>query len=239
MSKYTTEVRFICETAAGLSESEGYNSIDDILDDAYDNIFDFQYPIFDANYKKPLETKILKHFYTREICEETVGLWKLRLADKMNIIMPYYNQLYKSELYDFNPLYDTDYVRSHSTAKNENSVSNNATNSKSSNAFASSDNEFNAYSDTPQGTLDNVVSNAYLTNATKDEKAHISSSSNEGSVTGNMNEQISNLEQYVEHVSGNMGYTSFSKRINEFRTTFLNIDKQIIDELETLFFGLW
>lgn len=114
MSKYTTEVRFICETAAGLIESEGYNSIDTILDTAAPAIFNFTYPIFDESYRLPLEKKILKHFYTREICEETVGLWKLRLDDKMNIIMPYFNQLYESELIKFNPLYDTDIHTTHS-----------------------------------------------------------------------------------------------------------------------------
>ena len=97
MSKYTTEVRYICETAAGLTESVGYRGIDDVLDAAVPNIFDFEYPIFDEEYRELLEKKILRHYYTREICEETVGLWKLRLQDKMNLIMPYYNQMYKSE----------------------------------------------------------------------------------------------------------------------------------------------
>ena len=32
MSKYTTEVRFICENSAGLSESEGADNVDSILD---------------------------------------------------------------------------------------------------------------------------------------------------------------------------------------------------------------
>lgn len=30
---------------------------------------------------------------------------------KLNTIMPYYNQLYKSALLEFNPLYDADYWR--------------------------------------------------------------------------------------------------------------------------------
>lgn len=107
MSKYTTEVRFIVETENGLTESEGYNSINDLIDIAAPKIFS-NYPIFDENYRAILNRKILKHYYTREICEETVGLWKLRLAAKMEEIMPYYNQLYNSELLEFNPLYDVD-----------------------------------------------------------------------------------------------------------------------------------
>lgn len=108
MSKYTTEVRFICEQQSGLEESKGYNNVGEIIEQARPKIFDFPYPIFSNDYKPVLETKILMHYYTREISEETYGLWKLRLRTRLNDIMPYYNQLYKSELLEFNPLWDTD-----------------------------------------------------------------------------------------------------------------------------------
>ena len=111
MSKYTTEVRFICESKAGMDESKGFDDIQDILDLSYDKIFDFDYPIFDNSYKPILEKKILKYYYTREICAETVGLWKHFLDVRMNEIMPYYNKLYESELLEFNPLHDADYTR--------------------------------------------------------------------------------------------------------------------------------
>ena len=111
MSKYTTEVRYICESAIGLTESVGYVSVKDVLTQAAPIVFDFDFPIFDESYRLPLEIKILKHFYTREIGVETVGLWKLKLDTKMNEIMPYYNQLYKTELLEFNPLYDIDLTR--------------------------------------------------------------------------------------------------------------------------------
>ena len=93
MSKYTTEVRFLCESEAGLINSEGFNSIATVLTEAAPKIFNFDFPIFDETYRTPLEVKILRHYYTREICEETVGLWKLRLQDKLNMIMPYYKRM--------------------------------------------------------------------------------------------------------------------------------------------------
>lgn len=111
MSKYTTEVRFICEHSAGLTESAGYSAIDEVIGKAIPNVFSFNFPIFDEAYRDILCRKILKHYYTREICEESVGLWKLRLDARMNEIMPYFNKLYKSELLEFNPLYDTDLTR--------------------------------------------------------------------------------------------------------------------------------
>lgn len=113
MSKYTTELRFILEEAAGYDASQGYATIPEIIEKARPKIFDFDFPIFDENYRVPLETKILKHFYTREIGAETVALWKFWLDTRLNEIMPFYNQLYKSELIKFNPLYDTDITTDH------------------------------------------------------------------------------------------------------------------------------
>lgn len=113
MSKYTTEVRYICEVAAGLVESADYTGVEDVIKKALPVVFDFSFPIFDENYRSVLETKIMKHFYTREIGLETVGLWKLKLNTKLNEIMPYFNQLYNSQLYAFNPFYDVDLTRKH------------------------------------------------------------------------------------------------------------------------------
>ena len=118
MSKYTTEIRFICETAAGLTESEGFNSVDDILSKAAPLVFNFNWPIFDENYRLPLEIKILRHYYTREIGAETVGLWKLQLQQKLYEIMPYYNQLYESQLLKFNPFDDVDLTTDHTNKVN-------------------------------------------------------------------------------------------------------------------------
>ena len=113
MSKYTTELRFICETEAGKTESVGYSKVDEVIAAALPHIFDFDFPIFDENYRETLETKIIRHYYTREIGLETYGLWKLKLQTKLNEIMPYYNKLYESELFTYNPLYDVDMTTTH------------------------------------------------------------------------------------------------------------------------------
>ena len=104
MAEYTTEVRSICEFYAGLKESVGQNQVIQIIERSRDKIFNFPYPMFDENYKSVLESKILSHYYTREISEETVGLWQLRLYAKMNEIMPKYNKLYELEAKKINPL---------------------------------------------------------------------------------------------------------------------------------------
>lgn len=149
MSKYTTEVRFICEQASGLTESKGYTDIDTIITNAIPKIFNFTFPIFDENYRTVLEKKILKHFYTREIGEETVGLWKLRLDTKLNEIMPYYNKLYRSELLEFNPLYTANLTRTKKTDYDSNRNENeNIRDTSSSNRTT-----------TNNGTVNNTTSN--------------------------------------------------------------------------------
>ena len=62
-----------------------------------DNNFDFQmtsYPIFDENYRTTLNQKILNHYYENEIGFETAALFRFYLNNKLNEIMPYYNDLY-------------------------------------------------------------------------------------------------------------------------------------------------
>ncbi len=108
MSLYTTEVRYICESYADLKESVGYDHIEEVVEKAYPKIFKTsEIPMFTGEtqeHRALLFKKILLHYYTREIGYETVGLWKLKLNQKMMEIMPYYNQLYESELIKYNPL---------------------------------------------------------------------------------------------------------------------------------------
>ena len=279
MSKYTTELRFICETSAGLTDSEGYTSTRDIIEKSRAKIFDFDYPIFDEKYRSVLETKIIKHYYTREIAAETVGLWKLWLDERMNNIMPYYNQLYKSELLEFNPFYDTDITtdsnrkikhEENSTDKNVRTDNLNNKNTRTDNLATENSHEdhdtdsgtndnLTAYSDTPQNGLKGVTELNYLTNATKvngsDNKKHdnngsynikntgtqVDDATQTGTVSndGSGTKKYDNTDEYLEHVKGKRGTDSYSKILQEYRKTFLNIDQMIINSLSDLFMGVW
>ena len=113
MSKYTTEVRFICEHEAGYDESKGANDVDTILTNSWNKIFTTNCTFFDNTYRSILCKKILKHYYLREIGAEVVGIWKLWMNTKLEEIMPYYNQLYASALLEFDPFKDVDYTKEH------------------------------------------------------------------------------------------------------------------------------
>jgi len=62
------------------------------------------YPIFDEAYRAGLNDKILAHYYNYEIGQETVSMFVFALNRRMNEIMPYYNQMYRSTMVEFDPL---------------------------------------------------------------------------------------------------------------------------------------
>ena len=253
MSKYTTEVRFICENSAGLSESEGADNIDSILDKCWNKIFNFDFPIFDEKYRQVLCRKILKHYYTREIAHETVGRWKLALNAKLNEIMPYYNQLYKSELLEFNPFYDVNLTRSREGSGTSNKTSNNTeTNSGTSNNISngsgtSNTDTLNRFSDTPQNSMDTqgIADSVPLTTVTKVNEDNTTTNESTNTITSNDSrtengtENINNTDKYIETVKGKQGTENYSSLLKKFRETFLNIDMMIIEDCSDCFFTLW
>lgn len=253
MSKYTTEVRFICENSAGLSESEGANNVDSILDKCWNKVFNFDFPIFDENYRQILCKKILKHYYTREIAHETVGRWKLALNAKLNEIMPYYNQLYKSELLEFNPFYDVDLTRSREGSGTSNRTSNNTEinsgTSKNVSSGSGTNNTvtLNRFSDTPQNSMDTqgIADSVPLTTVTKVNEDNTTTNEStdtltrNDSKTGNGTENINNTDKYIEKVKGKQGTENYSSLLKKFRETFLNIDMRIIEDCSDCFFTLW
>lgn len=271
MSVYTTQVRFICEAEAGLKKSVGYDDVNTVIQNAIPKIFNFQWPIFDESYRNVLETKILKHYYTREIGLETYGLWKLKLDTKLNEIMPYYNQLYKSALLEFNPLYDVDITRNHTGKKTgtealkgnvdingqvlvDNHGNVNTTDDTTVANTTTSEN-IDKFSATPQGAIDNLRNEKYLTNARMVNDTNTSNGTTTGktdtstdsttdtttntTTTTNNSTTINNTEDYLETVKGKQGTQSYASLIMEFRETFLNIDMMVIEDLGELFMNIW
>ena len=184
MAKYTTQVRSICESYAGRSESAGYNNIDTVIAAARSQIFTADYPMYEGGSKAALETKILKHYYMREIGVETVGLWKHFLNTRMMEIMPYYVAYAKNILNDFVPTNTISLSRILSeTAEEEGSntgtrgtiSSDTVTHGKANTRTgteADSGTESRTpnittkdrYSDTPQNGVSSVDNDTYLTN---------------------------------------------------------------------------
>lgn len=211
------------------------------------------YPIFDENYRAALNLKIINHYKFREIGFETADLFKHFLNMTLSEIMPYYNQLYKSTLLTFNPLYSVDYTQS-STKQTTGTAANTMTdtisetnNTSTSNNSTDAANNKKVESDTPQGLLAmaDIEGNVYATNADieTDNNTHTESGTHNNTISstknGSSNNNINNLDAYTNHVTGNNGNKNNSELLNDFRSTFINIDVMIINELNTLFMGIW
>lgn len=189
------------------------------------------YPIFDEEYRKGLNKKIVDHFYTREIGVETIDMFRLFMRRKMNEIMPLYNQLYKSERMALDPL-NTFNMRTITTTDQsaESEGSTNSTGETDSTADAKSR---AVQSQTPQvmlkGNADYATAASDNTSETKtNSSATEAQSSQESSQATGTSDTM---------VTGWQGYQS--DLLMRFRATFLNIDLMIIDELEPLFMNVY
>ena len=204
MSKYTTELRYICEqycidhypetyTEDNIDSFSPYDIATVVATDGYLTKYgQSDFSIYDETYRIPLMIKFIMYYYTREIGEETFGLWKLRIRSWFDMIMPYYNELYRSILFEYNPLYTENLTTALSGTKDSrgsttdsesqtNTKQTAGNNSRSGSDSRVNDNSnWNLYSDTPQGGIygiqnaeetkptPNLSDNSYLTNATHD-----------------------------------------------------------------------
>lgn len=219
MSKYTTQLRWVIEQAE--NDAHGTYEPGIYTEASYKKIGLSTYPIFDEEYRTQLNNKIIDHFYFREIGMETVANFAWFLRRKMNEIMPYYNQLYESVDLVTDPVNEIDVTY----LEHIDSKSNNTANS------TTTTDDSNVYSDTPMDFIEDgllaIKRGNYATNANYDQ-----GESNTDS-TANTNSEQDRSRSEKGHRQ------SQSDLLLKYRETFINIDMMIIEELETLFIGLW
>ena len=213
MARFTTELRSIVESGFDL------------------NLRD--YPIFDENYREKLNNKIIEHYYFREIGFEVAELFSRMLNRRMNEIMPLYNQMYESELIHFDPLI-TNLMTTISDTVGESNAKTDTTQDSVSNQNTESD-LTQAHHDTPMGILTTPLDGKYATTMDASQRLENSNATNNDVGSSNTDSTAKTNEQTTVK-----GYTgSPSNLINEFRSSFLNIDMLIIDDLQDLFMSLW
>lgn len=147
-------------------------AIDTQIDSTWDKVLQFTSPEADGFTKKSVASKILKHYWMREIGLETVALWKHKITTRLEEIMPKYVKMY------------TDIISSGSLMENINTVekgklTKDGSQHDSGEASGQMDNHtnnisnrnnhsVNQFSDTPQDGLSDVIDGRYLTNASVD-----------------------------------------------------------------------
>lgn len=185
------------------------------------------FPIFDENYRVALESKILNHFYLREIGAETPELFLYYLNRELNEQAPYFNELYRSLTFEFNPLYTVNKTINHTgsgthantrtdnlsettsgssqSSGSKNDTSKSTTSGSGTSSGSSSGTNKSGFSDTPQGAVTGIENaltpqgSGYLTNASV------------GTSTGtSSNTESSNTQNDTELGSTTSGSTSTS-----------------------------
>lgn len=181
------------------------------------------YPVFAEDYRKILNGKIIDEYYMREIGVETIDIFTANMRKRLDQIMPYYNQLYKSLDFEYNPLQTMDiHSVSESTLEGseEASASNETTNNTDSKSRA-------VNSETPQTMLAGDADYATGASDVNSESLVNSEASQESNSTNNTATNSDN------RVTGFQGVAS--DLINRYRQSLINIDVMIIRDLEDLF----
>lgn len=193
-----------------------------------DNNFDFKmtdYPIFDENYRETLNNNILHHYYENEIGFETAPLFRFYLNQKLNEIMPYYNELYKvqKKLIDDKLLLNNVNLTEELNGRNT---------TQTSSISQSTNKGKNLFQDTPQGNIsqqDINAQNVYATNITL----------NDNSINDNSSANGSGTNEYIKTIIGNNGGKFNIDVLNDIKNNLMNIDLMVIDELYDLFMQIF
>lgn len=201
------------------------------------NVFDFDYNFYcdDILVKRNFEEKFKDYFYFREIGQETAERFQHELKSLLNLRMPYYKQLYETELAckNINFMLNKD-LREEFLIEVENETKGIATTDGTSSSQSTGENE-NKFFDSPQQRINNL--DDYFTNVTKDSTdSNVNSSvsnTNETTSTGKSTQKQTNLSQ------GNIGITSSAELLQKWRDVLINIDEMIIKECDCLFMQLF
>lgn len=208
-----------------------------------DNNFDFQmknYPIFDENYRDTLNNNILYHYYENEIGFETAPLFRFYLNQKLNEIMPYYNELYKvqKKLIDDNLLLNNVNLREELQGSNTNNTTTtgNSTSQSTNNGIS---NNKNLFQDTPQGQFSqtDIDNQTWATNLTLDKNTTNNTINDTSSNSGSANTNATNT--YLKTIIGNNGGKFNIDILNDIKNNLMNIDLMIINDLSELFMQIF
>lgn len=192
-----------------------------------DNNFDFQmtkYPIFDENYRETLNNNILNHYYENEIGFETAPLFRFYLNQRLNEIMPYYNELYKVQ----KKLIDDNLLLNNVNLTEELKASNTTQTTSTSNSTNSGKNLFQ---DTPQGQISqtDIDNQTWATNL----------SLNKNNITDSSNASGNGTNEYIKTIIGNNGGKFNIDVLNDIKNNLMNIDLMIINEVYDLFMQIF
>lgn len=232
MASYTIELRKVCKIY-------GRQEVENWFKDYHLEYFLTPKQIeqiekFNVWNKDRLATKIVDHYYMREIAYETPALFQHFAKVYMNEIMERQLPKIYSKFLEYEPLMNIDFTETfESKIKGDSKAEGNSKSNSSNNSSG-----LNVNSDTPQRQIDKneILSGKYASNTNASETESKINDDTSTSSTGT----TSSSEKYTKTTKGNNGAIVTNQRlIKEFREIVVAIDEEIILELNKLFFGLY
>ena len=219
------------------------------------NIFPTNYDFYldDLQARKAFEDKFIKHYYYREIGFETPFIFIQKLETHLLINMPYWKQLYETELdsRNINFLLNKDlketFIReidseNQTSGSNTTQQNSNSTNTISQNSTSSNNHKESTIRD---GVSVSSLSEGYLTGVTSDDSTTSSTGNSnssddietKGTLTQSGNEK--SVEKTELLSQGNIGITSSAQLLKEWRDVLINMDEIIIESSNDLFMKIY
>lgn len=177
------------------------------------NLFDFDYPI-DKTYKPIFEEHFINFFFFDEIGVETVERFKLRLKNKLNLIMPYWNKVIAADKLEQRILDNYNVTETYTRNTSNNVISNNSTESVT------------TESDTPVTRID-LEKVDYFSNILKSRNG----------IENNVNSD--GAEKWERKMVGNIGVQTDADAIIKYYNSLRKIEIEIFMECEDLFMGVY
>lgn len=216
MSRYTTELRTVCDLFTR-EEVEGWfkeYELSDYLTDEEIEVIEQR----GTWSKDKLAQKIVNHYLMCEIGYETPALFRLYVKNEMNELMEEYLPLIYSASIKYDPLVNVDYREEyHATDAGTATGTSNATG-------------LVINSDTPQGNINkqDILAGNYATNT----------SGSDSDTTSNTNSN--STSDYTKTMKGNSGVSATAQRmIAQYRDNIRAIDREIIEKLNKHFMAIY
>lgn len=236
MAKYTIELRKVCNIYTREVVENWFKDY---------NINDYLRPeeiqILNKNNmwsKEKLAKKIVDHYYMREIGFETPALFAHYAKITMQEIMEEKLPLLYSRAIEYDPLINVDFTETFSrTIDSEGTTENSGTSESSSDSTSSN---LGINNNTPQQriTKQNLDSGIYATNTNQNDATTAIEDST--TTSSNSSNDSSMEEHYSRTQRGNSGVSATAqKMVEQYRDNIRAIDKEIIEELNILFMGLY
>lgn len=185
-----------------------------------------------------LASKIVDHYFMREIGFETPALFRHYVKITLKEIMEEYAPLIYSVSIKYDPLVNVDYTETyhHDNTETITSRSSGTSNSNS----TSNGSGLTVNSDTPQGQISKatILAGNYASSTSANQADNLIQDSS--TTSSNSGTDRDDTSDYIKNIKGNSGVSATAqKMIEQYRDNIRAIDSEIIERLNTLFMGIY